>query len=136
MFQYLKELYLATFVIFCRLSSRGWSRRMSFVISVCIISVIESSAIIGVDSYLVVSTKMRGLDISEWAFIVVLFSLIVANRYLLVVRGYGVKFDQQFTNLKRSRKLLLMTSSAAVMLAAIAFFLYSSFVYRAFISRP
>ena len=59
--------------------------------------------------------------------------LCAVNHYVLVTRKHGITFEHEFTNLKKSKKVLLLTSSVVTILAAVAFFIYSAVVHRHFI---
>ncbi len=61
---------------------------------------------------------------------VAVLALYFASHYILVVRGHGIKFEREFNNLKKSRKMLLVTSCAVIMLVAIVFSLRMRDLYQ------
>lgn len=70
-------------------------------------------------------------DSSPWDMAAVL-ALYFLNRYVLITRGHGIKFEREFTHLKKSRKILLLVSFAVLLLATIAFAICSDSAYRRF----
>jgi hypothetical protein len=73
------------------------------------------------------------LDIPKWAAGLAFLVLCAANYYPLVVRGHGITFEREFSNLQKSTKIRLLASCVGVILIAIAFFLYSAIAHRRFI---
>jgi hypothetical protein len=69
---------------------------------------------------------------SKLVIVILFFALCSVNHLVLVTRGNGIKFADEFNNLKKSRRILLVTSCLVLLLSVIAFFLYSRFAYRGF----
>ena len=75
-------------------------------------------------------------DFDRWPLWVVGVAVMFANYYLLVKRSHGIKFEREFTHLKNTRKALLLTSCALLLLATIIFSFYSDSAYRHFFHMP
>jgi hypothetical protein len=65
--------------------------------------------------------------------IITFLALSLVNGYLLISRSYGVKFDREFDELEKSRRIVLVVSCVVVALGAIVFNVYSGIAYRHFI---
>ena len=67
---------------------------------------------------------------------VVFFALFFLNTYILIICGFtfghGLRFEREFDNLKKGRKILLQTSCVVLLLATIMFSIYSMSVYHRF----
>jgi hypothetical protein len=134
MFNFFREIYLSTFIILCK--AGGWDLRTNRAASSAVIALIESGVLMGVaslsDAFL--GTKFMS-NIPKWIICVAYLAICAFNHYLLIVRGNGITFEREFTHFKKSKRVLLMTCSVMMILAAIAFFLYSASVHRKLINH-
>ena len=131
MVRFFKELYLTAFTMFFRL---GVSRTPAYGAGkgVAGVASIEAILLLSVVSWIqtLAGTKSR---IPKWEFVIPYFALCFANHYVLVSRGHGTAFECQFAHLKSSRRTLLLASCVAIVLAAVAFFIYSAVAHRRFL---
>ncbi len=82
--------------------------------------------------YLTAGTSFFG-HVPKWVIGIIFLALCGANHYLLVVCRHGILFEHDFHDLKKSRKVVLVASCVAMILAVIAFFIYSAVVHRRFV---
>jgi hypothetical protein len=141
-FQFLKELYLTAFVVFFRTMNWSWTPRTSAEISICAafsagpIALIEWATLLGITTWIDVFAGTNSpWQVPKLALGITFMVLYAANFYPLVILRHGPTFEHEFTHLKKTKKVLLLTASVVVMLAAIAFFLYSAFIHRKLISH-
>jgi hypothetical protein len=137
MIRFFKELYLTGFTLLYKIP--GGTPHSKTGTSVPVIALFEVAFLAGVLSWIDISNGKRFLLSSSNSLashkIVFLFFFIVlslVNYHILVTRGHGIKYEREFNNLKKSRKILLVTSCCGLALATIAFFIYSRFAYRRF----
>jgi len=135
--QFFKELYLTCFTILFKIP--GGTPRSKAVSAVTAIAVIEGLFLAGITSWIDIFMGTRfllsdsnSLPSSKLVILLFFLALCFANNRFLVTRGHGIKFEREFNNLKKTRKILLVTSCCGLVLATIAFFLYSRFAYRRF----
>jgi energy-coupling factor transporter transmembrane protein EcfT len=130
MIRLVKEIYLTAFVIIFRLSrAKDIAYRAGGAIAV--ITVVECLILIGISGYL---EKFLGKTylISKPIFYIGFFAIVFVNGYFLFFRGNGIKFNQEFDGLEKSRRVVLVVSCALLVMAAIAFFIYSAIARRHF----
>jgi uncharacterized membrane protein YqhA len=76
---------------------------------------------------------------SEPEVVLAFLALGFLNLYALFFCGFtfshGIKFEREFDNLKKSRKILLVTSCVVLLLATIVFSIYSISAHRHFIQE-
>jgi len=86
----------------------------------------------GIESYIEihVGTRFSSFDGTLWEKAAVL-ALYFANYYVLIIRGHGINFErEEFKNLKKTRKVLLILSFAVLLLATIVFTNCSRTAYK------
>jgi len=66
----------------------------------------------------------------RWVIRIAAVALYLINYYILATRGHGIKFEREFSNLKKSRKVLLLASCVVMVLVAIAVSIYSVSAYH------
>jgi hypothetical protein len=134
MLRLLKEIYLTAFTIFFRVGGADWTPSINGWRSVVCITLIEWFVLLGIGSWvdMFIGTQFL-LNLSKWGIRIAFLVLCFVNYYVLVACSQGVEFEREFSHLKKSRKVLLVTSSVAIMLAAIVFFIYSAIVHRHFL---
>jgi hypothetical protein len=136
MFQFFKELYLTWFTIGFRFRAPpqlggGWGPIMDAGKGVLFVCLMGFFILKGIESYIEIHVGTRFIfDSSLWERAAIILSFYLTNYYVLVIRSYGIKFERVFTHLQKSRKVLLIVTSLVLLLAIIAFCIYSDFVYR------
>jgi hypothetical protein len=137
-FQFLKELYLTAFTLGFRFRAPkrfggGWGPIVDAGKGVAGVCLIAFFILMGIESYIEIHVGTRfSFNSNPWATRIAVLVLYLVNYYVLVTCGHGIKFEHEFTHLKKSRKVLLVTSCAVLLLATIAFFDYSSSAYQRF----
>jgi hypothetical protein len=133
MFRFFKELYLTGFTLGFRVSGSSWWPSMNAGKGVLGFAVIEWIMLVviavWIDIYL--GTKFF-FGVDRWTIRIVCVALYFANYYVLVARGHGIKFEREFPHLEKSRKNLLLVSCAVLLLATVAFLIFSVSAYHRF----
>ncbi len=133
MIRFLKEIYLTGFVLLIRLS-RGKDIGYKVGAACAIITAVEGVNLTNICSWVnIVSGKQAVPHLSGpevWLVGIVLASI---NVYVLFTLRYGIKFESEFDNLKKSRKILLKVSCAALLLTTILFSIYTTKAYHHFL---
>ena len=75
------------------------------------VTLIESLFLIGIDNCIEMFLNKK-IILSKPAVWLALFALFLINVYFLFFRGYGTKFEREFDNIKKSRRILLVVSCA------------------------
>jgi hypothetical protein len=133
MFRFIKEVYLTMFIFFFRIST--WPLRTKTAITAGMIAVIESWVLFGMALWIAIFAGAKvSPPMTRCIGVVAMTGLYIAN--LIVARHYVPEFDHKFVDFKNSKKALLLTGSVVLMIAAIAFCLYSGSTYREFASHP
>jgi Ni/Fe-hydrogenase subunit HybB-like protein len=135
MIRYFKELYLSGFTIIFKFG-RTKAKTTGAVTAV---TLIECLILAGIASWIDIFIGKRfllsdynSLVFSKLVIVVLFFALCSVNHLVLVTRGHGIKFERGFDNLEKSRRILLEVSCAVLLVAAIAFFIYSRLAYQRF----
>jgi hypothetical protein len=120
----------------------GWqrmNRRFGIIMDigkgVFLVTIIEFFILEGIKSYVEIhlGKRLSFLDSKQWVIaIVIAYSLYLPNYYILVTLGHGIKFEREFNSLKKNRKMLLVVSFVLLLLATMAFCIYSDSAYRHF----
>jgi hypothetical protein len=133
MFRFLKELYLTGFTLGFRVSGSSWSPAMNASKGVGGVSVIEWIILVVIAMWIELhfGTKFF-FTTGKWAVRIACLALYLINYYVLVIRGHGIEFEREFSNLEKSRKNLLLVSCAVLLLATIAFMAFSVSAYHHF----
>jgi hypothetical protein len=138
MIRFLKDLYLTGFTVLFRIRPRGKiSTRAGRAIGG--VTLIEWFILVGISSCIEMLLGKRFLFyFSKPVIVSAFFALFLVNQYVLYIRGHGIKFDREFNNLGKSRKIVLVTSCAVLLVATIALSIYSGLAHRRFIGadRP
>jgi hypothetical protein len=134
MIHFIKDVYITGYTILFRFS-RSKDAVNKAGLAVAMVTLIEGVNLINISSCIEVLAGGKLFPrFSELAMVVAFFVLFFMNQYVLYTRGYGVRFEREFDHLKQPRKTLLVTSCILVLLATIAFSIYSTLAYRRFIS--
>ncbi|MGP8201461.1 MAG: hypothetical protein ACLQU4_18375 [Limisphaerales bacterium] len=139
MIRLFKELYLTGFTIGFRLRmperlGGGWGPIIDAGKGVALLSIIALINLTNIMDWIEVygGTKFS-FDSSRWAQCAIALVFYFANYYILVTCGHGIKFErEEFKNLKKSRKVLLIVSFAVLLLITIVFSIYSTSAYQHF----
>jgi hypothetical protein len=138
MLRFLKELYLTMFTLGFRFRiGDGLGPTMDAGKGVLLICVIILFIFNGIKSYIEIYVGTRfNFDSALWERAAIILAIYLPNNYILDTCGHGIKFEREFTNLKKSRKVLLVMSCAMVLLATIVFGICSDSAYRHFFQIP
>jgi|GEM_PF-2969037 len=136
MFRFLKEIYLTGFTIVFKLSR---AKKITYRAggAVTIITLIESFNLLNISSWIdIFAGKQLVPRFSEPEAILAFLVLGYLNLYFLITCGFtfahGIKFEREFDHLAKFRKILLVTSCVVLLLATIAFSIYSTSAYHRF----
>jgi hypothetical protein len=138
MIRFLKELYLTGFTLGFRARmpeklGGGWGPVIDAGKGVAVLSLIGLINLTNIEYWFDICIGTRfTFDSNRWEQGAVFAAAFIANYYILVARGYGIRFEREFKNLKKSRKVLLVVSCAVLLLADIMFSIYSDSTYRRF----
>jgi len=104
---------------------------MNAVKGVAGVALVEAAILMGIEGWIEIAAGTRfSFNSSPWPLRIAAVVLYFANHYILVARGHGIRFEHEFANLKKSRKVLLVASCVAMMLAAIAVTICSVSAYH------
>jgi len=138
MIRFVKELYFTMFTVGFRLRfpqrfGGGWGPDIDTpkgVVGVTLIEAVVLDGILGwVEIYRGAIFSFENAAWGPWIAFLVLF---LPNYYVIITRGQGIKFEREFANLKKSRKVLLLVSCMVLLLGTIVFSIYSASAYRHF----
>jgi hypothetical protein len=133
MFRFFKELYLAGFTLGFRVSGSSWSPAMNASKGVGGVSVIEIVILMGIAAWIEIHLGSKVFfTAGKWAVRIACLAIYLINYYVLVTRGHGITFGSEFNHLKKSRKNLLLASCGIMVLATIAFMIFSVSAYHRF----
>ena len=133
MIRFLKELYLAEFTFFYRASSKSWSHGYNAGKGAAGVSLVLFLILMGICLWIEIFTRSQFLPVlSRWETWIASLAFIVVNYYVLVIRGHGIRFEQEYNNLKKSKQTNLQVSCFVVILASAAFFIFSIFANQHF----
>jgi hypothetical protein len=133
MFRFFKELYLTYFTLFFRFACDRWTRPSNLGKGVAGVTAIEAVILMVITAWIeiYIGTKFF-FGINRWIIGIAFFALCLPNYYILVTRGHGIGFEREFSHLEKSRKNLLLASCAVIVLAIVAFFIYTVSAYHRF----
>jgi len=133
MFRFLKEIYLTGFAIIFRIS-RAKDIAYRAGAAIIILTLIEWFNLVNISLCVEMLVGKKLLpQFSKPEVLIAGFALFLINQYILFTRGHGIKFEREFDHLKKSRKILLVTSCVVLLLATIAFSIYSTSAYHRFL---
>lgn len=136
MFQLIKKLYLTAFVLGFKTGGADWGWNVNIGKGVVGVSMIQWALFTGCLSLLDVWTGTRfAMSFSKWVYVIAFAMLYLLNRYVLITCGYGIEFEREFANLKKSRRLVLACLSIAISTIILIFYVYGASVHRDFILR-
>jgi len=137
MFRFFKELYLTGFTLLYKIP--GGTPHSKTGTSVPVVALFEVAFLAGVSSWIDIFIGERFLLSSsnslashKIVFLLFFIALSLVNYHILITRGHGIKFEREFNNLEKSRRILLVMSCCGLMLATIAFFICSRLAYQRF----
>jgi uncharacterized membrane protein YidH (DUF202 family) len=131
MIRFFKEVYLTGYVIIFRIS-RVKDIAYKAGAAIGFVTLIESLFLIGIDNCIEMFLNKKVI-LSKPAVWLALFALFLINVYFLFFRRYGTKFEREFDNIKKSRRIILVVSCVVVVVAVIVFCIFSSIAYRRFL---
>ena len=133
MIRFFKELYFTCFTLFYRVGIYRWSLPVEIAKAVACVTLVEAFILMGISALIEMYFGTRFLlNEGKWAIGIAYLALCLPNYYVLAIRGDGIKFEREFTHLKKSRKNLLVASFVGLMLAVVIFFIYTVTAYHRF----
>jgi hypothetical protein len=129
--QFIKEIYLTGFAIIfrhARVKQVGYKAGSA----ITIIALIEGFIVIGILANLEIFFGGK-VFLSKPQIVVIYFTLVLLNLYILLIRGHGIKFAHNFDNLKKTRKTSLIVSCFFIAVSATMFFIYSAISFRHYV---
>ncbi len=132
MIRILKELYLTEFTLLYRYPFWGDAQKKARR-AVSGLSVFVGLALIAIESWMQILSKTKFYIFPAWVLVLFSCALCLANDYVLVTRGHGIKFERQFDHIKKPKRVLLVASCVVIMLAFLPVFIYSIIIYRRFL---
>jgi hypothetical protein len=98
---------------------------------VFIISIIMSVILLNIDLWTEIFVGTR-FSFGRLMITAIGSAVFFINFYFLVMRAHGLKYEREFTHLEKSRKTILQVSWTVIVLATIAFSIYSFSAYQHF----
>ena len=133
MFRFFKETYLTEFALFFRAGGEWWTLGINAGKGAAGVTLFECIILVGIEAWIeMLIGKRFHLDFYQWAIWIAVFVLYFANYYVLVTRGHGIRFEREFNNLEKPRRILLRASCRVMELATVAFILCSIYAYHHF----
>ena len=133
--KFLKELYLTFYVVFYRLGV-SWSRANDESKGAVGVALVETALILSLWSSLDVLTGRATLtNIPKIAAVICFFGICAVNYNILVTKRHGIDFERQFVHLPSARKSLLFSCCVTVIIASVAFFIYTAIIHRRLINH-
>jgi len=135
MIQFFKELYLTGFAIAFRLRAPerlggGWGPIVDAGKGIAAVSLIELVIIRLIQDWIEISIGKRfSFDSNRLVNSAIFLVFYLVNYYFLVSRKHGLKFEREFSHLKKTRKVLLLVGCAMIFLATVVFSEYTLPVY-------
>ena len=134
MITFVKELYLTGYVFFYRASSSSWPNAFNVGKGIAGVSLFVSLILMGINVWIEILFRSQIFipHVSRFVGWIVAFAMFLANYYILVICGHGVRFEKGFNNLKKSRQKTLQVSCCVAQVVAVIFFVFSGYTYRHF----
>jgi hypothetical protein len=129
----LKELYLTEFVFFYRASKKSWSHGTNVGKGAAGVSLFAWIILLSISMWIEIFCGKRFLFVFNRLEVgVFVFAFFCVNYYILAIRGYGIRFEREFNNLKKPKQTFLLISCCVIQIVSVAFFTYSGYVYQHF----
>ena len=134
MIRFFRELYLTWFTLGFRFrTGRGWGPIIDAGKGVLFALIIQLLILSGIEQHIEIFIGTRLLFNSGiWVFIPAGLAIYFANYWVLISCGHGIRFEREFDNLNKPRKVLLLVSCVVLLLAATTFFAYSVSAYHSY----
>lgn len=133
MLPFIKDLYLTYFTLFFRFARDRWSYHINLVKGVAGIAAMETVILMLVAVWVEIHAGTRFLlTTGKWPFVIASLILFFVNFHVLVARDHGVKFEREFSNLKKQRKDFLLIIAWLLLATIVVFFYYSIYAYHRF----
>jgi hypothetical protein len=133
MIRFLKELYLTEFIVFYRASQKSWSHGYNAGKGAAGVSLFVGIILMCITLWIEIFTGNQFLPIlNRWETWIGFLAFVLVNYYFLVIRGHGIRFEREFNNLKKSKRMFLQVSCFVVSLISAGFFIYSAHAYQHF----
>jgi hypothetical protein len=131
MIRFLKELYFAEFTSYFRVNKKWFSRGWNLGQGCAGVTIFMCLILVGISGWIDILVGKRFLisdayQLQGWS---VSFAVYWFNYYVLVIRGHGIRFEQEFNHLKKSKQTFLRVSCWVMEIFTAAFFICSVKAY-------
>lgn len=119
------------FALGFRFAGNRWSYPSNLGKGIAGVTLIEGLILMVIASWIEIYLGTR-FHFNPWPIRIAYLALCLPNYYILVTRGHGITFEREFSHLEKSRKNLLLASCGVMVLAIIAFMIFSVSAYHRF----
>jgi hypothetical protein len=131
--QFFKEVYFTGFVIFSKWQAGGKSSTSTGIAILALIQWIFLLAAIG-DVEMVLGQKLLPPHLPRLILLLSFFVLYVINARILDVQGYGSDFEEEFHDMDKSRKTLLIVRLVVFLILVVVFCIVSFVAHNHFLA--
>ena len=115
------ELYLSVFVLFYRVAI-GWTGRIKTDAAALGLAVVELMFIMTVWTWIQLITHTY-IHVETWVLVIAFLAINTPTNYLVVNRGYGLKFEEKFRRFGIMKQIALYLAAIGMVAAVgLAFF--------------
>jgi len=119
----LKEVYLSLFVLFFRIGANQWPPSWNVnpekaTAAMTMVQVILAGTL----NFWVDIIVGHRVEVSEILSVPLVIAVYLVNRYFLVTKGYGTRFERQFDSIPRHKRLALGFGSIGILVAIVGIF--------------
>jgi hypothetical protein len=126
----IKTIYLGMFLVLFK-SSRWPTPEANARISAAFLTLIEFFAILGIACWvdILLGTKAMS-DFPKWSVFVFFLVLCIPNYHVLISKGYGARYVDEFAHFSKLKQWFLLLICAIMMIAIFLLCLYSATAHR------
>jgi hypothetical protein len=132
--QFMRESYLTVFVAFFRFCQRNWSSESNMYKGAFGMTLFHVCLLLGLAFWATYFGGARLPDIPRLTGYAVFFLFSAVHCYVLIRRGYGIRFEQTFRTFDRRRRIWLLTTAWLLMAASWGFAFGSAYYLRPYLS--
>ena len=110
-YEFISDTYLTIFTIFFRAGGSAWSPSVNAIKAVSVVTLIQGLFLLGVVSWTdVLLGKPSHLRIVKWQVVSLYVIFFLTNQYLLVRCRYGIAFEHEFNEIRKSKRTRLLSA--------------------------
>ena len=130
MAHFIKTIYLGMFLVLFK-SSRWPTPETNAGMAAAFLTLVEFFAILGIACWvdIFLATKIMA-EFPKWAVFILFLILCAPNYYVLISKGHGAAFANEFAHFNKFKRWSLLLICAMIMVAIFLFFLYSATTHR------